>query len=125
MALQRISHVALNCANLAKSCSFYENALGFKVKVMNEPGYTAACAYIGDDAVLHLIERGVDQAPGTRGLIDHYAIEATDLREMLARLTKAGLEFHENPLPVMSIHQVVVRDPDGVKVELYFPLKTA
>jgi hypothetical protein len=39
---------------------------------------------------------------------------------MRGRLTTAGIEFRENSRPDLGIHQIVLHDPDGIKVELNF-----
>jgi hypothetical protein len=69
---------------------------------------------------VHLVSRRPEQSPETLGLVDHFALEATGLSETRRRLSDAGLEFRENPIPEFEIHQIVVQDPDGVKVELNF-----
>jgi catechol 2,3-dioxygenase-like lactoylglutathione lyase family enzyme len=125
MALQKLNHITVNSSDLDRSVAFYGDVLGFNMKPMAGRGFVGAWCCIGEEPVVHLVARRADQSPDTRGLLDHFAIEATDPAAMRTRLDKAGVTFSENIMPEYAIHQIVVRDPDGVKVELYFNTKAA
>lgn len=120
MPLHRIDHITLNSSDLAKTCAFYAEALGFTVQPMEGRGYKGAWLLLGDHPYVHVMSRPPEQAPETRGQVDHFALEATDPSEVRRRLTCAGVGFRENPLPDLGLHQIVLQDPDGIKVELNF-----
>ncbi|CAN7593874.1 VOC family protein [Phenylobacterium sp. LjRoot219] len=120
MPLHRIDHITLNSSDLAKTCAFYAEALGFEVERKEALGYRGAWLFLGGHPYVHVMARAPEQPPETCGLVDHFALEATGLAETRARLVRAGVTFRENPLPEMELHQIIVRDPDGVKVELNF-----
>ncbi|MGB8365778.1 MAG: VOC family protein [Rhizomicrobium sp.] len=120
MSVHRIDHITLNSSDLAKTCAFYADGLGFDVQKMEGRGYTGAWLLLDGHPYVHLVSRSPEQSPETAGLLDHFALEATGLSETRERLKRAGVNFRENPVPEFDIHQIVVRDPDGVKVELNF-----
>jgi lactoylglutathione lyase len=120
MTVHRINHITLNSSDLAKTCAFYADVLGFSVEEKEGRGLTGAWLSADGHAFLHLIARRPDQAPETRGLVDHFALEATGIAETRRHLESIGVPYHENTIPELDAHQIVVKDPDGVKVELYF-----
>jgi catechol 2,3-dioxygenase-like lactoylglutathione lyase family enzyme len=120
MPLRRIDHITLNSSDLARTCAFYAEALGFDVQKMEGRGLTGAWMLLDGHPYVHLVSRAPEQSPGASGLVDHFALEATGPSEMRERLKNAGVSFRENPLPEFDIHQIIVHDPDGVKVELNF-----
>lgn len=120
MPLHKIDHITINSADLDRSCTFYADVLGFGVKRLEGRGYTGAWLLLSGHPFVHLVARRPDQSPDTLGLVDHFALEATDIAGTRAHLSKVGVSFNENSLPEFDLHQIVVRDPDGVKVELNF-----
>lgn len=125
MPVHRIDHITLNSSDLAKTCAFYAEALGFDVQAMEGRGLKGAWLLLGGHPYVHLVSRPPEKSPEARGLLDHFALEATGLSETRERLKSAGVNFRENPLPEFELHQIVVEDPDGVKVELNFRRATA
>jgi hypothetical protein len=83
-------------------------------------GVTGAWLHLGEHPFLHVIARAPEQTADTPALIDHFALEATDLPGLKARLEALGVPFRENAVPELRFRQIVIRDPDGVKVELNF-----
>jgi hypothetical protein len=57
--------------------------------------------------------------------VDHLAFLATDLLDMRRRLHDAGLDYRERTVPNLGLHQVFVKDPSGVTIELNFPAAEA
>jgi catechol 2,3-dioxygenase-like lactoylglutathione lyase family enzyme len=120
MPLHKIDHITINSTDIDRTCAFYGDVLGFGVKKMEGRGYTGAWLLLSGHPFVHVLARRAQQAPDTTGVLDHFALEATDIPGMRAHLSKVGVPFRENALPEFELHQIVVRDPDGVKVELNF-----
>ena len=92
--------------------------------------------YCGDKDVIHII--GIDPADkaglveylGDReettltgtGAIDHLAFMAEDLDSMRARLKAEGIASREREVPLLGMRQIFLEDPNGVTIELNFPL---
>lgn len=54
--------------------------------------------------------------------MEHVAFNGTGLAEFRARLDKAGVTYVERTLADYGVHQLMFDDPDGVEIEVNFPL---
>jgi hypothetical protein len=61
-----------------------------------------------------------DTAQWRTGRMHHIAVQATGLTEMKARLEQHGAAFRERTIG--ERHQIILKDPDGVELELNFPI---
>jgi catechol 2,3-dioxygenase-like lactoylglutathione lyase family enzyme len=129
MGVQQLDHYSVRTPDLARATRFYEDALGFYSgprPPFTFPGawmYTAPDAEAGESegrAIVHLI--GDDNARGgsTTGGLDHIAFAASGVEELHARLERHGIVFRERSVPRTGIHQVFLKDPDGVTIELNY-----
>ncbi len=118
MAIEGLDHVTLLTGDLARSVAFYERALGLRSGERPPFGFPGAWLYLGEVPVVHLIG-GRGAATGT-GAIDHVAFRAAGLETTRRRLAAEGIAYEERTVPGLGLHQVFVRDPDGVKIELNF-----
>lgn len=123
MALLRLDHVNIRCADLERSRAFYIDALGLTEGARPAVSIPGAWLYLGDDPVVHLIDAKAMIAveTGSTGAFDHVAFEAQDYEATRARLQHAGINFYVSDFPDFGLKQLFLRDPDGVKVELNFP----
>jgi catechol 2,3-dioxygenase-like lactoylglutathione lyase family enzyme len=118
MPVHRIDHVNLNSSDVARTCAFYVDVLGFEeAKPMGTGG---AWIYLQGHPYLHVGARAPGEAPDALPRVDHFALQASDVAATRARLEAAGVPFREASYAQLDIHQIVVHDPDGVKVELNF-----
>ena len=92
------------------------------------PGSTA------DYPIIHLRDRKEEgsRAPPRRrlpegdvdlrvtGSFDHVGLNAIGLPAMRKRLEKLGIPFRDAVFPDYDLHQVFLRDPDGVKIKLNY-----
>jgi hypothetical protein len=83
-------------------------------------GQVGAWLYLDDLPFVHVMSRAPDAADGAAARVDHFALEATDVTGTRARLERQGVAFREKSVPELDFHQIVIHDPDGVKVELNF-----
>ena len=120
MPVHRIDHVTLNASDLARTTAFYRDVLGFDVEVMDGYGAVGAWLYLDGHPYVHVMARAAEQSTDLRPLVDHFALEATDLPGTRAMLSDLGIAVRETPLPQFGLHQLVIHDPDGMKVELNF-----
>ena len=54
------------------------------------------------------------------GSLDHIAFRGTDAAATISRLKARGIAFREAVLSDIGLHQVFVRDPNGIMVEMNF-----
>lgn len=124
MPLRNLNHLLVLADDLEATRAFYEEVLGLSVGPRPPFGFPGYWLYLGDRAVVHLAQRGAERGgtsdgAGT-GAIDHVAFEATGLADMVARLERHAVALQHRKVPGQGLHQVFVRDPNGVKIELNF-----
>jgi len=126
MPVHRIDHVNLNSSDVARTCAFYVDVLGFEARPMDSvfAGSRGAWLYLDGQAFVHLAARAPQASPDVP-LVDHFALSASDLESMRQRLSEAGVAFRESAIPKLGLHQIFIQDPDGVKIELNFASQEA
>jgi len=139
MAINRLAHYTIRTTDLAATRKFYSEVLGFRVGYRPDFDFPGIWLYIGDtdDAeygTVHVIgiepgktkgltdylgEKSADASTGS-GALDHIAFVASDLAQMRARLDRSGMKYFERTVPDLGQHQVFVKDPSGVTIELNY-----
>ena len=135
MTAIRLDHVNIRTRRVAESIAFYGEGLGLTIKP--PPGTTdmSLGAYAYDASgipIVHLVgtEHEAESAAPVRGsaqfgMIDHFALRCDAPEPYAERLTRLGYDFTRRDVPLIGMHLIFVRDPNGVLVELGFPLETA
>jgi catechol 2,3-dioxygenase-like lactoylglutathione lyase family enzyme len=119
MPISGMNHFTVLTSDLDASRAFYVGLLGLTEGFRPDLGFPGAWLYAGDQAVLHIVAgRGVPANP--RGVIDHMAFSAHDLRAVAARLTERGVAYDLRRLPTTGAWQLFCLDPSGARVELDF-----
>ena len=120
MSMERLDHITIKASDLDASIAFYEEVLGLKSGDRPPFSFPGAWIYCGDRPVVHIVtDRPTETGTGS---IDHIAFQARDAAAFVARLEAAGVEFSQRDVPGMALRQVFLTDPDGVKVEINFPI---
>lgn len=133
MTTAALDHCAIRTAKLEESRMFYADVLGLEVgprPALPVPGYWL---YAQGRPVVHLIAVGPQFATDVFGTaldattlrdgamgVDHLAFRMQGLDGTRARLEAHGLEYRELGIPELRMHQIFVRDPNGVTAELNF-----
>ena len=120
MAVRAFQHVNTRSADVERTKEFYVR-LGLRVGDRPPFASRGYWLYLGDEPVLHLVQRpdGQPHHDGS-GNVDHVAFAATDLDGTRRALRDAGLPFREALVPRDNTVQIFVQDPDGLTVELNF-----
>ncbi|HEX3758515.1 MAG TPA: VOC family protein [Kofleriaceae bacterium] len=119
MPISAMNHFTVLTSDLDASMAFYVDLLGLTDGFRPDLGFPGAWLYAGGQAVLHIVAgRGVPASP--RGVIDHMAFSARDLRAIAARLTERGIAYDLKRLPTTGTWQLFCLDPSGARVELDF-----
>jgi len=119
MPVHRIDHINLNSSDVDRTIAFYTGVLGFTLRQFPVGDRTANWLCLDDHAYVHLTPETPDAANGPER-VDHFALQATGVDEIREKLKAAGVPFQENTFPQMQVHQINVKDPDGVLIELNF-----
>ena len=139
-----LSHVSIRASDLEACRRFYVDVLGFVVGPRPDFPFPGIWLYAGpttvwSNAVVHVIgtdpahPQGLEGYLGPRGgtavrgsgVVDHVAFGATGLSTMRQRLATLGIATRERTVPGLGLHQLFLEDPDGVVVELNYPVAEA
>jgi catechol 2,3-dioxygenase-like lactoylglutathione lyase family enzyme len=131
MTIKRLDHVNLFVEDLDRSIRWYTDILDMKRgPAAGLPDHLAAWMYDdGGVPVVHLNKAGAIQtgnvdAAGLEGsgVIQHVAFlgAAADYPKFSEKLKAKGVAYDYNYVEAISMHQLFVKDPSGVLIELNF-----
>jgi len=133
MPIVRWDHYTVRSRDVTASRSFYEGALALNVRDRAGFAVPAFIVSIGELEVVHVFHASPEmeaifgRLPSSEemegwntGRLHHVEFWASGLGEMRARLSAHGVGVSERTLP--DKHQVHMIDPDGIQVNLNFPL---
>ena len=135
MGVGTLDHYSIRTLKLDETRDFYVNIMGFSVGYRPRFDFPGVWLYNGDHAVVHVVgfdpdnpqatidylgERGDISQTGS-GTLDHLAFVADDLPDLYRRLEGSTLEWTERTVPDVGLHQVFLKDPNDVTIELNFP----
>lgn len=135
-----LNHFSIRTTDIDATRRFYETVLGLTVGPRPPFPFPGLWMYNGDhastaNAIVHVIgidkndPEGLRQYLGDRtesslhgsGALDHIALMATGLPQMLAHLKQLGVPCRERSVPVLGLHQLFLDDPSGLVIELNYP----
>lgn len=136
-----LNHFSIRTLDLEATRAFYVDVLGLAVGPRPDFPFPGLWLYQGppsaySNAAVHVIGLDRNDPAGLQGYlgdrdegslrgsgaVDHVAFAATDLPAMMARLRSAAVAHRERTVPGLGLHQVFVDDPNGVVVELNYPV---
>ena len=146
MDIKRVDHYSIRTLDLETSRRFYTQVIGLREgprPPFDFPGYWL---YSGDPptdlhnsarnyGLVHLMGFDKDKpgsldayvgsrkvsSDGGTGALDHIAFAATGREALLERCQRLNVSYHERAVPMLGLHQVFIKDPDGVTIELNYP----
>jgi catechol 2,3-dioxygenase-like lactoylglutathione lyase family enzyme len=128
-------HVTVRASDLQRSWAFYAEVLGLNVVERLGASAPGAIGSIGDTQVLHLFQASDEQndrfgpsepvtdvntPPWRSGRLQHFGFWAVDHTDMKQRFERHHVPYRERTMA--DKHQLVVYDPDGIEIEINFPL---
>ncbi len=126
MQIERLDHLVLTVADVARTCDFYARVMGMGVITFR--GDRKALQFGHQKINLH--QQGREFEPKARtpqpGSADLCFISATPLDDCIAHLAACGVPIEEGPVertgamgPILSVY---FRDPDGNLIEVSRPI---
>lgn len=102
--------------------AFYVDVLGLRDGARPDFDFPGHWLYAGERAIVHLagVADGGEGRAGETGALDHVALAARGLADTRERLAAHGVPWREAPVQGLPLHQVFLRDPAGLKLELTF-----
>jgi catechol 2,3-dioxygenase-like lactoylglutathione lyase family enzyme len=126
MPVEMLEHYTIRCESLERTRDFYRDVLGLIDGERPNFPFKGYWMYLGGVPIVHLVdaqestERDGPQVGVDTAALDHIAFRGLDIEATRATLRKHDLKFRENAVPGGRIHQIFVRDPDGILIELNF-----
>ncbi|MDA0276302.1 MAG: VOC family protein [Proteobacteria bacterium] len=132
MPLSELNHYFVRANDLKATRNFYVDVLGFEEMPRPDfpfPGYWLG---VGGKIQVHMAPHNIpnkekyylgtpkNAATDQTGVVDHIAFLATEPQEFVARFQRLGLEFRPRYLAESNLYQLMIRDPDGLMIELNF-----
>jgi catechol 2,3-dioxygenase-like lactoylglutathione lyase family enzyme len=136
MPVTGFDHYTLRCRDVDATARFYERIMGFRPQPLDDIGFPFRLMFHGEQALVHLMGEGAAldaflhrQAPSYQdalrrktGNMEHVAFNATGLADFIGRLRADGIAFVERDLAAYGVSQLMFDDPDGVEIEVNFPI---
>ena len=134
MPVSHIEHFLVASDDIDATRDWYARVLGMKSGPHPDFGFPVHWMYAGDVDVVHtgpsakkagdiqkqfLGRTSQDTGAGT-GAIDHIALRATGLKQMLQHLRSEGIPFSQRRANGQALFQLFLFDPNGIKIELNF-----
>ncbi len=122
MLIGLLNHFTLKCRveDLEPLKTFYGSVLGLTEGPRPGFEFPGAWLYSGGQATVHLAARLDEAAAPATGPLDHISFNGQDIEAMRKRLADLGIAFGESPVPGFPLHQIFLKDPVGLKVEITY-----
>jgi catechol 2,3-dioxygenase-like lactoylglutathione lyase family enzyme len=120
--IRAMDHFTVLSTDTESTVAFYRELLGLEPGPRPAFNFPGAWLYIGDRALLHVVERPtIPQGPG---VLDHIAFTGENLPSYLQKLQARGLPYDLRRLPeeghAGGTWQLFFLDPSGARVEIDF-----
>ena len=136
MTIDTLDHYSIRTTDLEATRRFYTEVMGFEDGPRPPFNFPGAWLYQRGKALVHVVGIDPNDLEGLRaylgdkatepaeggGAVDHLAFVASNLETVRARIDAAGVAFRERTVPSLNLHQIFVEDPNGVTIELNFPI---
>ena len=133
MPLSHLEHFLVQTEDMEKTKDWYVEVLGMRVGYAPDFKVPVYWLYLGDRDVVHVTEGGRDvsanrkayagqesQATHGSGVVDHIAVRASGLKDMIRHLDSLGVDFKQRQADRQALYQLFLFDPNGIKIELNF-----
>ncbi len=137
MPLINLGHFLIKTENLEETKDFYLKFLGMKDGYRPPFPFPGHWLYIGDTAIVHMAnfradvdekyysDQRIGETSTSTGPVDHIAFNATGLDAFVDRFEKAGIAMDRRTVPEDGTHQIFIKDPNDIVVEIDFPAEEA
>jgi len=114
-----LHHINIDTTRPDETIAFYTEVFGFvhddgRRPAMSTPG---AWLFKDDQAIIHLNFIDEDLSGG-RSSFNHAAFLGSGFADFCERLDAAGLDYRVSDRPEISLKQIFVNDPNGVRLEI-------
>lgn len=125
MQIKTLDHVNVRTFRLNEMIAWYDDVLGMPSGYRPDFPFAGAWIYAGDKPVIHLVGIDPEDPPEGKPQIEHFALSATGMDDMVARLNDKGIAHDVSPVPGLPVVQVHLHDPDGNHIHIDFEVDEA
>lgn len=118
--LKAFDHVNIRTRNLQSMIAWYGDVLGLHPGARPPFPFAGAWLYIGDTAVVHLVEVDGNPIAGGDLALEHFSFRAAGMRAFRENLDARGVEYSIDPVPDYPIVQINLHDFDGNHIHVDF-----
>ena len=120
MPVTAFDHVNLRTAQLSEMIAFYGEILELHPGKRADFDFPGAWLYLGDQALIHIIEVSGPLKAQPNPTLEHFAFRATGLTEFRTLLDSKNIDHRLATVPGIPIVQVNLHDPDGNHIHVDF-----
>jgi catechol 2,3-dioxygenase-like lactoylglutathione lyase family enzyme len=121
VTMKRLDHVNVRTADLEAMVEWYGRMLGMRPGPRPGFSFPGAWLYAGGRPIVHLVGRETRPGAAEADLrLEHFAMSATGLVELVERAKAAGERHDVRRVPDFPIVQVNLWDPDGNHIHIDF-----
>ena len=122
MSVSGLNHYTLRCTSdqLPALLDFYTRVLHLTPGARPVMPFDGYWLYSEGQPIVHLAAFARGDEGRLTGPLDHISFRAHGLQATKAFLQREGIVYEEAPVEGWPIHQVFLRAPDGLKIELTF-----
>lgn len=119
----KLNHNLVLTTDLEAMNHFWTKAIGLTLGDRPPFPFKGEWFYSEDKPLIHVAEQTNINPQG--GAIAHLALEGGDYQTLITTLKEFGYNYSEKDVPLSGERQVFVAGPDGLIVEMMFPLGSA
>lgn len=115
-----INHVLVLTSDLKAMECFWTKLIGLQVGERPPFPFNGVWIYSDNKPLVHIAEQAASVFGN--GAIAHVALEGSDYKSLIKRLNTSSYLYTEKVVPLSGERQVFIVGPDGLIVEMLFPL---
>jgi catechol 2,3-dioxygenase-like lactoylglutathione lyase family enzyme len=122
MQVSGLNHFTIRCLpdQLPALLDFYARLLQLTPGARPVMPFDGYWLYAEGQPLVHLAAFAEERPASNTGPLDHISFRAHGIQQTRDFLAQQGIEFQEAPVEGWPLHQIFLRDPQGLKVELTF-----
>lgn len=118
----RLDHNLIMTTNLGACDTFLVDIVGLERGERPPFPFPGAWYYSEGKAIAHVAES--QRVKAGAGPIDHLALSGANYDDLMQRVRSNNVRFHETDVPLSGERQIFIEGPDGLVIEMTFPLGT-
>ena len=116
----KLNHILILSSDMEKTNRFWTEVIGLELGDRPPFPFPGTWLYSEGKPMIHVVPDSSNEYG--RSAIDHIAIEGDDYNVLIEALKRNDLQYTGRDVPLTDQHQIFINAPDGLKVEILFPI---